>query len=605
MSEFDSASLISSLPSQPGIYQMYDSAGHILYVGKAKNLKNRVTSYFRKTGLNSKTMALVAKISQVLVTITKTEAEALILEHNLIKSQKPPYNILLRDDKSYPYLRLSDGDFPRISMHRGAQKKGGQYFGPFPNVGAVKESLYFLQKTFRLRNCEDSVFNNRSRPCLQYQINRCTAPCVDFISKADYAHDIKHAERFLRGDSDQLVRELADDMEAASMALEFERAAQFRDQVAALRTVQAQQGIDSGAGDIDIVGCASAGELACVHVLFVRKGRMLGSRSYFPKLTLTQNASEVLSSFLVQFYLAAQRSDHPREIVLGFDIDDRAVIAEAIGVAARRSVVVSSSVRSRRAQWLSIAQETAQQNLKSRVGSRQNTRKRFLSLQKHLGLTDTPARLECFDISHSSGEKTVASCVVFNVDGPVKSDYRRFNIEGVTGGDDYAAMEQALIRRYTRVQRECAQLPDILFVDGGKGQLNRARSVMQELGIEDTLLVGVAKGSTRKAGFETLYIASPDCELSLDAHDPALHLIQHIRDESHRFAITGHRQRRDKQRKTSRLEGIPGVGAARRKELLKHFGGQQEIARASVKDLLGVRGISDKIAREIYDTFHG
>lgn len=605
MSEFDSASLVSTLPGQPGIYQMYDSAGYILYVGKAKNLKNRVSSYFRKTGLNSKTMALVAKISQVLVTITKTEAEALILEHNLIKSQKPPYNILLRDDKSYPYLRLSDGDFPRISMHRGAKKKGGQYFGPFPNVGAVKESLYFLQKTFRLRNCEDSVFNNRSRPCLQYQINRCTAPCVDFISKTDYAHDIKHAELFLRGDSDQLVRELADEMEIAAAALEFELAAQLRDQVAALRTVQAQQGVDSGVGNIDIVGCSSAGELACVHILFVRNGRMLGSRSYFPKLMLTQGAAEVLSSFLVQFYLAEQRSDLPREIVLGFDLDDRAVIAEAIGVAAKRSVVISTSVRSRRAQWLSIAQETAEQNLKSRIGSRQNTRKRFLSLQKHLGLAEMPTRLECFDISHSGGEKTVASCVVFNVEGPVKSDYRRFNIEGITGGDDYSAMEQALTRRYMRVQKECGQLPDILFVDGGKGQLNKARAVMSELGIEDVLLVGVAKGSTRKAGFETLYIASVDCELSLDSHDPALHLIQHIRDESHRFAITGHKQRRDKQRKTSRLEEVPGVGSMRRKELLKHFGGHQEIARASVKDLLCVRGISDKIARDIYDAFHG
>lgn len=605
MSEFDSTSLVASLPGQPGIYQMYDADGNILYVGKAKNLKNRVSSYFRKTGLNTKTMALVAKISQVLVTITKTEAEALILEHNLIKSQKPPYNILLRDDKSYPYLRLSAGDYPRISMHRGARNKSGQYFGPYPNVSAVKDSLYFLQKTFRLRNCEDSVFNNRSRPCLQYQINRCTAPCVDFISKDEYANDIKHAELFLRGDSDQLIRELADKMELASAALEFEQAAQLRDQVSALRTVQAQQGVDSGAGNIDIVGCSTSGELACIHILFVRNGRMLGSRSYFPKLTLTQTAAEVLSSFLVQFYLAEQRSDLPREIVLGIDIDDRAVVAEAIGVAAKRSVILSTSVRSRRAQWLSIAKETAEQNLKSRIGSRQNTRKRFVSLQKHLDMAEIPSRLECFDISHSSGEKTVASCVVFNVEGPVRSDYRRFNIDGITGGDDYAAMAQALTRRYSRAQNENSQLPDILFVDGGKGQLNRARSVMQELGIDKILLVGVAKGSTRKAGFETLYVDSTDLELSLDSHDPALHLIQHIRDESHRFAITGHKQRRDKQRKTSRLEEIPGVGASRRKELLKHFGGQQEIARASVKDLMGVRGISDKIARDIYDVFHG
>lgn len=605
MSDFDSATLISSLPAQPGIYQMYDDAGRILYVGKAKNLKNRVASYFRATGLNTKTMALVAKISQVLVTITKTEAEALILEHNLIKAQKPPYNILLRDDKSYPYLLLSSAEFPRISLHRGAQKKQGQYFGPFPNVAAVKDSLHFLQKTFRLRNCEDSVFNNRSRPCLQYQIERCTAPCVGFISAEDYNKDLKHAELFLQGRSDQLVRELADDMERASATLEFERAALLRDQVAALRSVQAQQGVDSGAGNIDIVGCSVSGELACVHILFVRGGRMLGSRSYFPKLTLTQGVEEVLSSFLVQFYLAGQRRDLPREIVLGATLEDREVIAEAIGVAAKRSVVISSSVRSRRAQWLSMAQETADQNLKSRIGSRQNTRKRFAALQKHLKLQELPSRLECFDISHSSGEKTVASCVVFNVEGPLKSDYRRFNIDGVVEGDDCAAMEQALTRRYMRVQKEQGPLPDIIFVDGGKGQLNRARAVMRELGINDVLLVGVAKGSTRKAGFETLYIASVEVELSLDSHDPALHLIQHIRDESHRFAITGHKQRRDKQRKTSRLEEISGVGAARRKELLKHFGGQQEIARASVKDLQGVRGISAKIAQVIYDSFHG
>jgi excinuclease ABC subunit C len=605
MSDFDADNLIASLPGQPGIYQMYDSADKILYVGKAKNLKNRVASYFRQTGLNSKTMALVAKIAQVLVTITKTEAEALILEHNLIKSQQPPYNILLRDDKSYPYLFLSAGDFPRISLHRGAQKKKGHYFGPFPNVGAVKDSLYFLQKTFRLRNCEDSVFSNRTRPCLQYQINRCTGPCVTLIGGEDYAKDIEHAELFLRGSSDQLIQELADSMEFAAEKLDYEQAAQLRDQIAALRRIQSQQGIDAGGGDIDIIGCASEGGLACVHLLFIRRGRMLGSKSYFPKLTLNQSNNELLESFITQFYLADQRKDLPREVVIGMPLESADIIAEALTLKAKRNININHSVRSKRSKWLSMAQETAEQNLKARIGSRQNTRQRFVALKERLQLVDIPTRLECFDISHSSGEKTVASCVVFNVEGPLKSDYRRFNIDGITGGDDYAAMEQALTRRYTRVQKEEGKLPDILFVDGGKGQLNRARAVMLELGINSVMLIGIAKGSTRKAGFETLYLETTDCELSLDSHDPALHLIQYIRDESHRFAIGGHKQRRDKQRKTSRLEEIEGIGPKRRRELLRHFGGLQEIERASADEIATVKGISKIIAEEIYAAFRG
>ncbi len=605
MSDFDADNLIASLPGQPGIYQMYDSADKILYVGKAKNLKNRVSSYFRQTGLNSKTMALVSKIAQVLVTITKTEAEALILEHNLIKSQQPPYNILLRDDKSYPYLFLSAGDFPRISLHRGAQKKKGHYFGPFPNVGAVKDSLYFLQKTFRLRNCEDSVFSNRTRPCLQYQINRCTGPCVKLISVDDYAKDIEHAELFLRGSSDQLIQELADSMEFAAEKLDYEQAAQLRDQIAALRRIQSQQGIDAGGGDIDIIGCASEGGLACVHLLFIRRGRMLGSKSYFPKLTLNQSNNELLESFITQFYLADQRKDLPREVVIGMPLESAGIIAEALTLKAKRNININHSVRSKRSKWLSMAQETAEQNLKARIGSRQNTQQRFVALKERLQLAEIPTRLECFDISHSSGEKTVASCVVFNTEGPLKSDYRRFNIDGITGGDDYAAMEQALKRRYTRVQKEEGRLPDILFVDGGKGQLNRARAVMVELGINSVMLIGVAKGSTRKAGFETLYLETTDCELSLDSHDPALHLIQYIRDESHRFAIGGHKQRRDKQRKTSRLEEIEGVGPKRRRELLRHFGGLQEIERASADEIATVKGISKIIAEEIYAAFRG
>lgn len=605
MSTFDSSNFIKGLPSQPGVYQMYDAADKILYVGKAKNLKNRVGSYFRSKSLNSKTMALVAKISQIQVTVTRTEAEALILEHNLIKAQKPAYNILLKDDKSYPYILISSDKFPRISLHRGRKKPQGQYFGPFPNVSAAKESLNFLQKTFRLRTCENSIFNNRSRPCLQYQINRCTAPCVDLISSDEYATDIDHSALFLQGRSDQLIQQLTASMDESVAELAFEQAADCRDQIVALRSVQSQQGIDAGSGNIDVVGLAILEGLACVHVLYIRQGRMLGSRSYFPKLALDESKDDLLESFLAQFYLSDSNRDLPREIVVGNKSTDCEVIIDALMSKAGRTISISDSVRSRRAQWQAMSVEAATQNLKSKIGSRQNVRKRFESLQARLKLDARPERMECFDISHSSGEKTVASCVVFNQDGPLKSDYRRFNIDGITGGDDYAAMEQALTRRYSRVQEEGGVLPDILVVDGGKGQLSRARLVLEELGIgSELLLLGVAKGSTRKAGFETLFLQSAGQQLVLEGHDPALHLIQHIRDESHRFAITGHRQRRDKQRRTSALEEIEGVGPKRRSQLLRHFGGRQEIAKASTEELSRVEGISAKLAEKIYSALH-
>ena len=615
MSAFDAENFLKTLTGQSGIYQMYDAGGSILYVGKAKNLKNRVGSYFRNKGLNNKTLALVAKIHQIEITVTATETEALILEHNLIKKQKPPYNILLRDDKSYPYIVLSSNEYPRIAKHRGAHKKQGQYFGPFPSVVAVNESLNLLQKVFRLRDCEDSVFKNRSRPCLQYQINRCSGPCVKLISEQRYAEDVHNAKLFLQGKSDQLIKNLAQDMDRAATLLEFERAAELRDQVAALRRIQSQQGIDVGRGDIDIIGHSEQGELACVHVLFVRRGRMLGSKSFFPKLSLNQSGEEVLESFLMQFYLADHHRDMPKEIIVPKLPQSVAALREAFSLKADRQVSIQASVRSQRAQWRVMAETTAEQNLKARIGSRQNIHKRFEALQKHLQLKAVPNRLECFDISHSSGEKTVASCVVFDLNGPLKSDYRRFNIEGITAGDDYAAMEQALRRRYRRLLNNealkvedgkclAAGLPDILFVDGGKGQLSRARAVFTELGVTGVILVGVAKGSTRKAGFETLYIESSERELSLDSHDPALHLIQHIRDESHRFAITGHKMRRDKARRTSKLEGIVGVGAKRRRELLRHFGGMQALESASEVELAKVAGISGKLASDIFASLH-
>jgi len=602
---FDHKTFLKNLTTQAGVYQMFDEAGSILYVGKAKNLKNRVSSYFRNTGLNSKTVALVGRIRQIEVTVTRSEAEALILEHNLIKSQRPPYNILLRDDKSYPYIFISsDDDFPRISLHRGSRKKKGDYFGPYPNVGAVRSSLDFLQKTFRIRQCEDSVYRNRSRPCLQYQIKRCSGPCVELISKEDYQRDLRHTALYLRGDSEKLTTELANQMDTAAQDLDFEAAAQYRDQISALRRLQASQSIDAVNGEADVVAVIREGGGVCVHVLFIRQGRILGSKSYFPSEKLAENEAEVLSAFLPQFYLGSSGREVPPEIIISDELEDQAAIAEALSLQAGRQISISAKVRSHRAKWRELALEAARQNLMARLASKQSQLKRFELLQDAMGLDEMPQRLECFDISHSSGELTVASCVVFDTSGPLKSDYRRFNIEGITGGDDYAAMEQALTRRYTRIKKGEGKLPDVLLIDGGKGQLSAARRVMLELGIEGVRLLGVAKGTTRKAGFETLFFDNSKTELVLNSDSGALHLIQHIRDEAHRFAITGHKQRRDKKRNTSTLEDIPGVGAKRRRELLRHFGGLHEVKRASAEDLARVPTISKKIAEDIYSALH-
>jgi len=602
---FDSVRFLADASQQPGIYQMFGVDGNILYIGKAKNLKARLSSYFRKTGLTPKTLALVSRIHRVEVTITATEAEALILEQNLIKANRPPYNILLRDDKSYPYIFVSSGEaYPRIAVHRGAKKKQGDYYGPFPNVGAVRDSLHFLQKTFRIRQCEDSVFNNRSRPCLQYQIKRCTAPCVEFVNKEDYANDLRHTRMFLTGSNQELMAELANQMDAAATSLNFEQAAHYRDQITFLRSIQAQQIVEEGNGDIDVVAIVCRPNAVCVHILFVRQGRILGSRSFFPKAGLAETPADILSQFIAQFYLASQGRDIPREIISNYELEDAEVFTTALQQSIGRLVHITHNVRSHRAKWLQMAIAAAEQNLISHLNSKQNVLDRFIALQDVLQLDEIPQRLECFDISHSSGELTVASCVVFDTNGPLKSDYRRFNIEGITPGDDYAAMAQALERRYTRLKKGEGKMPDILLVDGGKGQLSKAIAVLAELGVDDVLIIGVAKGSTRKAGFETLYNAATDSELVLNNDSPALHLIQHIRDEAHRFAITGHKQRRDKKRKTSTIEDIPGVGATRRRELLRHFGGIQEIQKAGVNDLAKVSGISQHLAEEIYAFFH-
>jgi excinuclease ABC subunit C len=602
---FDSVRFLADASQQPGIYQMFGADGNILYVGKAKNLKLRLASYFRKTGLSVKTVALVARIHRIEVTITTSEAEALILEQNLIKSNRPPYNISLRDDKSYPYIFVSSGEpYPRLSFHRGAKKKQGDYYGPFPNVSAVRESMHFLQKTFRVRQCEDSVFNNRSRPCLQYQIKRCTAPCVEFISKDDYANDLRHTRMFLTGSNQELMAELADQMDQSAQHLEFEKAAHFRDQITYLRSIQSQQIIEEGNGDIDIVAVVARPNALCVHILFVRQGRILGSRSFFPQSGIAETPADVLTQFVEQFYLASTGRDIPREIITNYELEEVDVLATALQQSIGRQIIFSHNVRSHRAKWLQMAVNAAEQNLIAHLNTKQNSLDRFTALQDALQLDEIPLRMECFDISHSSGELTVASCVVFDTNGPLKSDYRRFNIEGITPGDDYAAMQQALERRYTRLKKGEGKMPDILLIDGGKGQLSTAKAVLAELGVDDVLMIGVAKGSTRKAGFETLYNAQTDTEIVLNNDSPALHLIQHIRDEAHRFAITGHKQRRDKKRKTSTLEDIPGVGAVRRRELLRHFGGIQEIQKASANDLMKVSGINQHIAEEIYAFFH-
>ena len=603
---FDHQSFLKSLTQRPGIYQMLDGEGQVLYVGKAKNLKNRVTSYFRKTGLTPKTAALVKRIVQIDVTVTETETEALILEHNLIKQYRPQFNILMRDDKSYPYIFLSDRDqWPRLSFHRGPKKAKGTYFGPFPSVHAVRESMSFLQKTFRVRQCEDVFFKNRSRPCLQYQIKRCSAPCVGFVEPESYAEDVNLTRLYLDGKAEKILQQLEQDMEKSSLALEFEKAGECRDQISALRQVQAQQMIEKGRGTIDVVAGAVTDGQACVHMLYVRQGRILGSRSYYPKAPLAEKVSDLLDEFLPHLYLdGGGRPDLPKEILVNASLEGTEVLTAALKERIGRNIEIRDSVRGFRAKWIELAQRTAEQNLAGKLASKQTLQQRFESLRDTIGLDEIPERLECFDISHSSGEAVVASCVVFDSNGALKSDYRRFNIENITGGDDYAAMEQAIRRRYTRLMKGEGKLPDILLIDGGKGQIGIAKSVLADLGVVGVIVLGVAKGTTRKPGMETLILADQNNKVIARPQQAALHLIQQIRDEAHRFAITGHKQRRDKKRRTSALEGIPGVGPTRRRDLLKHFGGIVEVKKASVADLMKVTNINKKVAEAIYGALY-
>ena len=600
---FDSRAFLKTLTTRPGIYRMLDGEGNVLYVGKAGNLRKRVASYFRNTGLSAKTRVLVDQIVDVEVTVTHTEVEALLLESNLIKQLRPRYNVLLRDDKSYPYIYLSSQQgFPRLCMHRGARRRKGRYFGPYPSAGSVRESLHLLQKLFKVRQCEDSFFANRSRPCLQYQIKRCTAPCVGLIDKERYAVDVAHTVMFIEGRSSQVVDGLVTDMEAASVAQDYEQAAVYRDQIASLRRVQEKQYISNERGDVDIVACLTDKGRACVQVFYVRGGRNLGNAVFFPRVPLETAAPDVLSAFLPQYYLG---KNVPSELLLSHALDGGELIAEVLSAHAGHRVALRANVRGDRAQWIKMALNNAEFALTAHINSRKGFSGRLQSLTAALGLEEMPERIECFDISHTSGESTVASCVVFGLEGPLKSDYRRFNIRDIQAGDDYGAMEQALTRRYTRLKKGEGKLPDILFIDGGKGQVSSACKALDELQVTEVRIIGVAKGPGRKPGLETLYLPGRSDAITLTADSPALHLIQQIRDEAHRFAITAHRQRRAKTRSTSPLEQIPGVGPKRRQQLLQQLGGLREVARAGIDDLASIKGIDRRLAQQFYDAFHG
>ncbi|KAF1693336.1 excinuclease ABC subunit C [Pseudoxanthomonas jiangsuensis] len=610
---FDGKAFVAQLSTAPGVYRMYAADGSLLYVGKAGALKRRVASYFNNAPRTARIHSMVAQIARMEVTVTRTEAEALLLENQLIKSLAPRYNVSLRDDKSYPYVLLTQEAWPRLAFHRGPRALPGRYFGPYASAGAVRETMDLMFKLFRLRSCEDSVFRNRSRPCLQYQIGRCSAPCVDLVAADEYAESVRRASLFLEGRSDELGEELAAAMEAASARLEFEQAARLRDLLATLRGLQARQYVDGHAANLDVLACAMQGSQACVLLLAFRDGRNLGTRAFFPRTNGEENAEEVLAAFVSQYYA---EQPPPAEIVLDRAIPDAGLIELALAEAAGRRVALKSSVRGERAGYLDLARRNAQLALATELASRGAQQARAEGLRDLLGLAEPPARIECFDISHTLGEATVASCVVFDPAGPVRNQYRRYNIAGIEPGDDYAAMRQAVERRFRRALEAGAAeaqtpatarnavLPDVLLIDGGAGQLAQAREALADLGVEGVLLVGVSKGEQRRAGDETLVLADGR-EIRPGAASPALQFIQQVRDEAHRFAITGHRGRRQKARTTSRLEDIEGIGPRRRAALLRHFGGLAGLKAAGEEEIARVEGINAALAARIYANLHG
>ena len=601
---FDGLAFARTLGHEPGVYRMLGADELLLYVGKAKNLKRRVESYFARPQMQPRLALLVASVLSMEVIVTRTEAEALLLEAQLIKSLKPRFNIDLKDDKSYPYVRVTTQDvFPRVAYYRGSKEVPGKLYGPFPSAWAVKETVESLQKLFLLRSCEDSVFAHRTRPCLQHQIKRCSAPCVGLIEPAAYAAQVKNVELFLTGKSQQIICDIGTQMESAAAELAFEKAARLRDQIAALRRVTANHFIAGERGDLDAVAIKIDQGMAAIVVLFFRNGLNLGSKSFFPKLPTEANEDEVLSSFLMQFYI-----DHPApdELLLDRVLEDAEAISSALTQACGHKLKLVCNPRAERAQLVAMATRTVASALISELAAKATLAKRFEALRELLDLRDVPKRIECFDISHTMGEATIASCVVFNEAGPLKTDYRRFNISGIEPGDDYAAMYQALTRRYKRIANGEEKLPDVLLIDGGKGQLKQAIDVLSALAINPLpLMVGVAKGPARKSGFETLFVGANMREIWPGPESLGGHLIQHVRDEAHRFAITGHRKARAKTREKSVLEDIDGIGPTRRRAILKAFGGLRGVAKAGVEELMTVSGINRDLAERIYAAYRG
>ncbi|KHT23708.1 MULTISPECIES: excinuclease ABC subunit UvrC [Pectobacterium] len=605
MSEsFDASAFLKTVTSQPGVYRMYDASNTVIYVGKAKDLKKRLASYFRSHVASRKTEALVKSIKHIDVTITHTETEALLLEHNYIKLYQPRYNVLLRDDKSYPMIFLSGDAHPRLAVHRGAKHAKGEYFGPFPNGNAVRETLILLQKLFPVRQCENSVYRNRSRPCLQYQIGRCLGPCVSgLVSEEDYQQQVDYVRLFLSGKDQQVLNQLISRMEAASRDLHFEDAARIRDQIQAVRRVTEKQFVSGDGEDLDVISVAFDAGMACVYVLFIRQGKVLGSRSYFPKVPGGTELGEVVQTFVGQFYLQGSLGRTlPTEILLDFTLPDKDLLTESLTAVAGRKVQIQTKPRGDRARYLKLARTNAATALVTKLSQQSTIHQRLAALANVLQLPEIH-RMECFDISHTMGEQTVASCVVFDANGPLRSEYRRYNISGITPGDDYAAMAQVLRRRYGKALDD-SKIPDVIVIDGGKGQLGQAQDVFDSLQVSwdknKPLLLGVAKGSDRKAGLETLFFESTGEGMALPPDSPALHVIQHIRDDSHDHAIGGHRKKRAKVRNTSTLELIEGVGPKRRQTLLKYMGGLQPLMNASIEEIANVPGISHALAEKIF-----
>jgi excinuclease ABC subunit C len=608
VSHFDAKEFLDSVTTLPGVYQMFDEHGEVIYIGKAINLKNRLRSYFSGGQLAPKTVALVKQIADIKITIARSDYEALLIESNLIKQYLPRYNVLLRDDKSYPYITLSKSAFPRLDSYRGAKRSSYEYFGPYPSGTAVRETLKLLQKLFQLRQCRDSFFKQRSRPCLQHQIGRCSAPCVNKIAKEVYAEQVDLARLFLEGKSQKVIEQLMENMEQASVSQSYEKAARFRDLIVHLREIQAKQYVTSGDSNADVFAIAEYRGQFGVGVQLIRHGQLVSNQTHTPKVPLHYDRKDVLTSFVSQYYFG----DHgvmgvPEEIVLNSELNDSESFSEAVNKKTNKKISIKSVVRGRRAKWLETAKKAAEHHLMQRYHQLMRETERLAALKEMLNLggnETNSCRIECFDISHMMGEATVASCVVFENGVPVKSLYRRFNITGITPGDDYAAMESALMRRYSRLIKEEARLPDLLIVDGGRGQLAKAESVIEELQIADMVVLGVAKGPSRKEGLEQLFLIGEELPLDVDRNHPGLLLIQYIRDEAHRFAITGHRGRRSKARKQSSLEDIAGVGEKRRQSLLKHFGGLQGVRKAAIEDIAKVVGISKQLAREVFAYFH-